>query len=298
VDFASQHNMKVRGHCFVWHQQVPKWLTTGITNHEYDETALNQILRNHIAIVAQHYSGKVWAWDVVNEAFNADGTMRSTIWYDAPGIGLAGQGTAYIEQALRWAHAADPKAELFYNDYDTEALNAKSDAIYAMAKDFHLRGVPLNGIGFQTHVNLKFDDPKALFSFAANLKRFSDLGMDIHTPNSTSPSMTTASRVCRRKVSSTAKSRKSVCRILPAVFCRPGVSPTNTRGFPATARASRAGRYPSMLRIRKSPPTTEWCTRSKPGDSAIKRRSISTSQTASSWKFPISVSSSVNSLHC
>ena len=63
-----------------------------------------QILRNHIAIVAQHYSGKVWAWDVVNEAFNADGTMRSTIWYDAPGIGLAGQGTAYIEQALGWAH--------------------------------------------------------------------------------------------------------------------------------------------------------------------------------------------------
>ena len=180
VEFATDHRMKVRGHCFVWHQQVPEWVLRGVNNKQYDAAALNQILRNHIAVIAQHYSGKVWAWDVVNEAFNADGTMRSTIWYDAPGIGLAGQGIAYLEQALRWAHAADPKAKLFYNDYDTEALNPKSDAIYAMAKDFRSRGVPLDGIGFQTHLNLKFDDPKTLASFASNLKRFSDLGMEIH----------------------------------------------------------------------------------------------------------------------
>ena len=219
VDFASQHNMKVRGHCFVWHQQVPEWLMTGVKNHEYDATALNQILRNHIAIVAQHYSGKVWAWDVVNEAFNADGTMRSTIWYDAPGIGLAGQGTAYIEQALRWAHAADPRAKLFYNDYDAEALNAKSDAIYAMAKDFRSRGVPLDGIGFQTHLNLKFDDPKALSSFAANLKRLSDLGMEIHITeldivlDDNSPSSLQAQGELYRKVTEICLQNPS-CRVL------------------------------------------------------------------------------------
>jgi endo-1,4-beta-xylanase len=180
VAFAEAHTMKVRGHCFVWHEQVADWVTNGVKNLEYDPAALNKILHDHINIVAKHYSGKVWAWDVVNEAFNTDGTMRSTVWYDAPGIGFAGQGTRYIEEAFRSAHSADPNAKLFYNDYDTEAINAKSDAVYAMAKDFRSRGVPLDGVGFQAHVNLKFDDPQKLDSFAANLKRFSDLGLEIH----------------------------------------------------------------------------------------------------------------------
>lgn len=180
VEFANQHGMLVRGHCFVWYQQVPKWVTAGAANHIYDTTALNAILRNHIATVAAHYSGTVWAWDVVNEAFNENGSLRSTIWYDTPGIGFAGQHTAYIEQAFRWARAADPGARLFYNDYDAETSNAKSDAIYAMAKDFRSRGVPLDGVGFQAHLNLKFNDANTLSSFAANLKRFSDLGMEIH----------------------------------------------------------------------------------------------------------------------
>jgi endo-1,4-beta-xylanase len=180
VAFAQQHNMVVRGHCFVWHQQVPERLTAGVANHTYDPAALSDILHSHISTVAGRYAGTVWAWDVVNEAFNDDGTMRSTIWYDAPGIGFAGKGTAYIEQAFRWARAADPQAKLFYNDYGAEAINPKSDAIFAMAKDFQSRGVPLDGIGFQMHINLTFNDPKTLSSFAANLKRFSDLGMEIH----------------------------------------------------------------------------------------------------------------------
>ena len=180
VAFAEAHNMKVRGHCFVWHQQLPAWLTAGVKNHEYDAAALNTILQEHISAVAKHYAGKVWAWDVVNEAFDADGTMRSTVWYDAPGIGFAGKSTTYIERAFIWAHAADLNAKLFYNDYDAEPINAKSDAIYAMAKDFRSRAVPLDGIGFQAHINLTFDDPATLDAFAANLKRFSDLGLEIH----------------------------------------------------------------------------------------------------------------------
>jgi endo-1,4-beta-xylanase len=82
---------------------------------------------------------------VVNEAFNDDGSMRDTIWYDQPGIGFAGTGTKYIEQVLNWAHAADPSAKLFYNDYNAEPVDAKSDAIYAMAQDFRTLGVPLDG---------------------------------------------------------------------------------------------------------------------------------------------------------
>jgi endo-1,4-beta-xylanase len=175
VAFAESHNMVVRGHTLLWHNNVPHWLTSG----GYTPAQMASIVQDHINVVLHHYASKIYAWDVVNEAFNDNGTMRSTLWYDQPGIG-AGSGTGYIEKALRWARAADPNAILFYNDYDAEEINAKSDAIYAMAKDFKKRGVPLDGIGFQTHVTLKFDEPKKLASYAKNLERFAKLGLDLH----------------------------------------------------------------------------------------------------------------------
>jgi endo-1,4-beta-xylanase len=130
--------------------------------------------------VVQHFGSSVFAWDVVNEAFNDDGTMRSTLFYDQPGIGFAGQGTAYVEQSLRWASAANPSAKLFYNDYNAEVMNAKSDAILAMATDFKNRGIPLDGIGFQMHIDLSFDNAGTLQSFVSNLQRFAALGLDLH----------------------------------------------------------------------------------------------------------------------
>jgi endo-1,4-beta-xylanase len=175
VAFAQSHNMVVRGHTLVWHNQVPGWITKG----GYSASQLAEILHGHIRTVMAHYASKVYAWDVVNEAFNDDGSMRHTIWYDQPGIG-AGEGTKYIEQTLRWARESDPTAKLFYNDYDAEAVNKKSDAIYAMAKDFKKRGVPLDGIGFQTHVSLKFDNAQTLASYARNLERFAKLGLELH----------------------------------------------------------------------------------------------------------------------
>lgn len=175
VAFAESHNMKVRGHTLVWHNQVPKWVKEG----KFSSSQLAAILQKHIITVMKHYAGKVYAWDVVNEAFNDDGTMRRTIWYDQPGIG-AGEGTKYTEQTLRWAHAADPSAKLFYNDYNGEEVNKKSDAIYAMAEDFKNRGVPLDGIGFQTHVTLELDDPAKLKSLADNMERFAKLGLALH----------------------------------------------------------------------------------------------------------------------
>jgi endo-1,4-beta-xylanase len=182
VTFAQAHSMAVRGHTLVWYQQVPTWVTSG----SFSSPQLSQILQDHITTVMQHYAGKVYAWDVVNEAFNDDGTnttpstLRSTIWYDNPGIGFAGQGTAYIEQALNWAHAADPNAKLIYNDYNDETIGPKSNAIYAMAQDFTSRGVPLDGIGFQFHLDLSFDNPTVLASVASNFQRFAALGLEIH----------------------------------------------------------------------------------------------------------------------
>src|SRR5260370_6094054 len=129
ISFARGHNMSVRGHTLVWHNQLPSWVTNG----NYSTTQLSGILHDHINAVAGRYAGQVYAWDVINEAFNDNGTLRGTIWSDSPGIGLP--GTAYMEQALRWAHEADPQAPPFSNDYNPHPVNSKSYAIYKMAQD-------------------------------------------------------------------------------------------------------------------------------------------------------------------
>ena len=175
VAFAIAHQMKVRGHTLAWHQQNPTWLMEG--RHTPNELA--RILEQHIKTVVGHYRGKVFAWDVVNEAFDerVSGKLRSTLWYDQPGIGRAGKGSSYIEDCFRWAHAADPDALLFYNDVEAEVINPKSDGVYAMVKDFRQRGVPINGVGFQMHLaNLHPD----VASIAENIRRFTALGVNVH----------------------------------------------------------------------------------------------------------------------
>jgi endo-1,4-beta-xylanase len=174
VKFAKAHNMKVRGHCLLWSEHNPSWLSQG----NFTPEQLSEILREHITTVMKHFAGEVFAWDVVNESFEADGDIETSIWYDTPGIGLKGKGTAYIEQAFRWARAADPKALLFYNDYDAEGLNAKSNAIYAMLKDFKRRGVPVDGVGLQMHISKLSTDELA--SLDENIKRLTDLGLQVH----------------------------------------------------------------------------------------------------------------------
>ena len=174
VEFAQGHRMKVRGHCLVWQKYNPAWLMNG----HFTSEQLSDLLREHIDTVMKHYAGQVFAWDVINEAFDASGGFERSIWYDSPGIGMEGKGTAYLEQAFRWARAADPKALLFYNDYDAEGLNAKSNAIYAMVKDFKHRGVPIDGVGLQAHVfNLS---TKQISSMSDNIARLTALGVEVH----------------------------------------------------------------------------------------------------------------------
>jgi endo-1,4-beta-xylanase len=189
--------MKVRGHTLVWHQQNPKWLTQG----KYTPSELAEILEKHIKTVVGHYRGKIFAWDVVNEASDEvhPGELRSSIWRDQPGIAIATSrelraandparsepegrspqpSYAYIEQSFRWAHEADPQALLFYNEgADTEVVNLKSDTIYAMVRDFRQRGVPIDGVGLQMHIsNLHAD----IASISANISRFTALGVQVH----------------------------------------------------------------------------------------------------------------------
>jgi len=176
VDFADRHGMKVRGHTLVWHHQNPAWLTAA----RYTPEQLSKLLETHIKTVVGHYRGKIFAWDVANEAFDEGknaGRLRSTIWYDQPGIGFARDGFGYLAQCFRWAHEGDPQALLFYNEAEAEEVNAKSDAIYAMVRAFKRDSVPIDGIGLQMHVsNLHAD----IASISANIARFTALGLQVH----------------------------------------------------------------------------------------------------------------------
>ena len=107
--FAHAHGMKVRGHCLVWAHDNPEWLTQS----QFTPAGLSRLLREHITTVMQHYAGQVFAWDVVNEAFDQDGKLKDSPWYNQPGIGLAQQGTAYIERAFRWAGGSGPLSSTF-----------------------------------------------------------------------------------------------------------------------------------------------------------------------------------------
>jgi len=173
VRFAKSHQMTVRGHCLVWGRYNPDWLAQS----HFTPQQLSQLLHEHIERVGKHYAGEVFAWDVVNEALDENGNLRDSLWYNQPGIGLAGKGTAYIEQAFRWAHEADPHALLFYNEAEGEGLNRKSDAIYSMVKDFKRRGVPIDGVGLQMHVPELEVDAAAL---SANIARLAALGLQVH----------------------------------------------------------------------------------------------------------------------
>ena len=164
VDFARAHGQKLRGHTLLWHNQLPSWLTSGT----WTKPELRNILRQHIRTVAGHFRGKVWAWDVVNEAFNDDGTWRDTLW-------LRVLGPEYVADAFRWAHEADPKAVLFYNDYNIEGVNAKSDAVYDLVRTLRRQGVPVEGVGLQGHLGTQYGLPGGV---PENLERFAKLGVD------------------------------------------------------------------------------------------------------------------------
>jgi endo-1,4-beta-xylanase len=165
VRFAEQHHQLVRGHNLVWHSQLPSWLTSGT----FTNAQLTDLLHQHITTEVSHFRGDIWQWDVVNEPFNEDGTLRSTIWLNAI-------GPNYIADALRWAHRADPHAKLFLNDFNIEGIGPKSDAMFALVKSLKAQHVPIDGVGIETHLGLQFGLPQ---SFQANFQRFADLGLDV-----------------------------------------------------------------------------------------------------------------------
>lgn len=151
VAFATKNNMKVRGHTLVWHRQTPAWV---FANPSRD--AVLTKMKNHINAVMSHYKGKVYAWDVVNEAIMDDGSYRTgdeekddqkSQWYKTV-------GKDYIAEAFKYASAADPTAKLFYNDY-YNYVPARRQAIYDMLKGLLASGVKVDGVGLQAHLSIE-----------------------------------------------------------------------------------------------------------------------------------------------
>ncbi|MFC4852374.1 endo-1,4-beta-xylanase [Actinophytocola glycyrrhizae] len=163
VTQARGRGVSVRGHTLVWHSQLPGWVGGLDTNN------LRSAMNNHIDEVMGHWRGQIHSWDVVNEAFEENGTRRNSAFQQRLGNG-------YIEEAFRRARAADPNAKLCYNDYNTDGQNAKSNAVYAMVQDFKSRGVPIDCVGFQSHFNAQSPVPS---DYRANLQRFAALGVDV-----------------------------------------------------------------------------------------------------------------------
>ena len=170
VAFAQQNNMKIRGHTLVWHNQNPNWLAKG----SWTRQTLLAAMKAHINGVLSHFKGKIIEWDVVNEAFddNGAGALRSTFWQNII-------GSDYIDSAFTYAHQADPAALLFYNDYSTCTINAKSTAIYNMIRTMLANGVPIQGIGFQSHQQISDSTAGLYANMKANFDRFASLGLSL-----------------------------------------------------------------------------------------------------------------------
>jgi endo-1,4-beta-xylanase len=165
VNWAQTNNYTVHGHALLWHNQTPSWV------QNLSASAMQSAINNHIDKVMGHYKGKIAMWDVVNEAFEDNGSYRNSFWYRT-------LGKSFIENAFIRARAADPNAKLIYNDYNLEYTGPKSNAAYDMLKDLKSRGIPVDGIGFQMHLDIQYGIDYN--DFAKNLQRFADLGLEIY----------------------------------------------------------------------------------------------------------------------
>ena len=140
VAFAEANGMRVRGHALVWHQSTPDWFLEG-----GDPAVIRTRLETYIRDVVTRYRGRIFAWDVVNEAAgDSDGTYRENAWYRAT-------GKDYIDWAFKAARQADPDCLLFLNDYGTER-RAKLERVLAVVADLTDRGIPVDGVGHQFHL--------------------------------------------------------------------------------------------------------------------------------------------------
>ena len=147
VDFSQQHRLAAIGHTLVWHQQTPKWVFESAPGVPATKAELLARMKDHITRVAGRYKGKIHGWDVVNEALDEDGTLRKSPWLE-----IAGE--EFIAKAFEYAHAADPDAELYYNDYNLWKPEKRAGAI-RLVQALKEKGLRVDGVGEQGHWHIE-----------------------------------------------------------------------------------------------------------------------------------------------
>jgi endo-1,4-beta-xylanase len=169
VAFGEKHNMFIVGHCLVWHSQTPRWVFEDDEGKPLNREALLERMHDHIRTVVGRYKGRIGGWDVVNEALNEDGTMRQSSWYRII-------GEDYLVKAFEFAHEADPKAELYYNDYSLEGEPKRKGALELIRK-LKASGAPITAIGLQDHNRMEWPTPK---QESETIKAFAALGIGVN----------------------------------------------------------------------------------------------------------------------
>jgi endo-1,4-beta-xylanase len=168
VKFALENKMFVVGHVLVWHSQTPDWVFQDSLGKPLTRDGLISRMKDHISTVVGHFKGRVKGWDVVNEAFNEDGSLRNSKWLEII-------GKDYIRLAFEFASAADPGAELYYNDYNNE-LPAKREGILPVIKDLKEKGVKIDGMGIQGHWHLDSPDLNVIDE---SISKYASLGLKV-----------------------------------------------------------------------------------------------------------------------
>ncbi|KAI0697716.1 endo-beta-1,4-glucanase [Cerioporus squamosus] len=162
ANLAQRNGQLLRGHNCVWHQQLPSWVTAG----NFNAATLTSIIQTHCSTLVGHYKGRVW--DVVNEPLNDDGSFRQDVFFNTLGQG-------YIATALRAAKAADPNAKVYINDFNIEGIGAKATAMKNLIRSLKSQGVPIDGIGLQSH----FIVGQVPTTLVQNMQEFAALGVEV-----------------------------------------------------------------------------------------------------------------------
>jgi endo-1,4-beta-xylanase len=183
VEFGEENGIAVRGHTLIWHSQTPNWVFYDDNGNLASKELLFARMKSHIDEVVGRYKGKIYAWDVVNEVIEPGdrkpGGLRNSLWYQ-----IAGE--EYIEKAFEYAHAADPDAVLYINDYNTHFTD-KRQFIYDLIKRLQNKGIPVQGVGHQTHIGIaspsiqELDDMLAAFRDLGIEQQVTELDMSVYT---------------------------------------------------------------------------------------------------------------------